>query len=105
MPHLDPPGCILDRRYHSAFHPVASAARRANEFRALSIQSHAASTYPADLLRRVADDQGKVGYIAQHHRAGSNEAIPPTRRAAQNGRIGADRRALTDERPLKLALA
>src|SRR5262249_45060450 len=76
------------------FDDISASARGATNFGFRARQANTAIANPAHALRWNANHQGVVGNIARDHCAGSNEAVPAQGRAANDGGIGPDRRAL-----------
>src|ERR1700761_2693840 len=61
--------------------------------------------YPADLSRRIAQDEGVGRYIPGHHRARADHRKFADRVAADDRAVGAQRRAALDQGERKLVLA
>src|SRR5690606_21223786 len=65
----------------------------------------AGPAHPADAARRHADNQSIVGHVARNGGAGADESVRPDGDAADQGRVGADRRTALDQGFAVLVLA
>src|SRR5215469_15399873 len=67
---------------------------------AVELERDAASAHPAVLPRGVSIDQSVIGDIVGHHRTGAYESIKADGGSTNHCGIGAERRALADQRGL-----
>src|ERR1035441_10809932 len=72
---------------------------------AREIELNPACAHPAVYTRGVAVDERVIGYVARHHRSGSYKSIATNGVPADDGTVGAQRRADSNQRRLVFILA
>ena len=81
---------LLERKRAGRKFAVSFAGARTHQ---AGVQPIAASTHPAGVARRIAEDERVIGDIPGHDRARAYRGVLANRDSADDGRIGSDRGA------------